>query len=355
MPMNPTDDARLDALRAWLHALPPDLASVDLDTLTRASDDAGSRRYFRLRGRVADGPGASGAAGTLIAVDAPPPEKTREFVAVRALLAEAGVAVPAIYAASPDDGFMLLEDFGDQPYLAALREATPTQAADLLHDAFGALQRWQSHSRPDVLPAFDEAFLRREMELMPEWFLGRHLGLEVDDTIRGKLAPVFDALVANALAQPRVFMHRDFMPRNLMVREGDGNPGVLDFQDAVYGPVTYDAISLLRDGFISWEEDFELDCLIRYWSRARAAGVPVDPDFGEYYRQAEWMGLQRHLKILGLFCRLNYRDGKSRYLADLPRFLGYARRVGSRYQPLFPLVRLLDSVEGRLPAVGYTF
>jgi aminoglycoside/choline kinase family phosphotransferase len=148
-------------------------------------------------------------------------------------------------------------------------------------------------------------------------------------------------------------MLRDFMPRNLMVSEP--NPGVLDFQDAVYGPLSYDIASLLRDAFISWEEEFELDCFVYYWEGARKAGLPVDADFGEFYRQIEWMGLQRHIKVLGLFARIYHRDGKPQYLADLPRFIGYARKVSERYRPLRPFARLLDTLEGRAVDVGYTF
>jgi hypothetical protein len=148
-------------------------------------------------------------------------------------------------------------------------------------------------------------------------------------------------------------MLRDFMPRNLMI--ASPNPGVLDFQDAVYGPITYDVASLLRDAFIGWDEEFELDCFVYYWERAKKAGLPVDADFGEFYRQIEWMGLQRHIKVLGLFCRINYRDSKPHYMADLPRFIGYARKVCERYRPLVPFAKLLDDLEGRAVDVGYTF
>ncbi|MGC2038586.1 aminoglycoside phosphotransferase family protein, partial [Paraburkholderia caledonica] len=231
-------------------------------------------------------------------------------------------------------------------------------------DALDALIRWQLTSREDVLPPFDEAFLRREMELMPEWFIGRHLGREVDDNTRGLLDRTFALLIASARAQPQAFMLRDFMPRNLMVcaapnaaseASPKANPGVLDFQDAVYGPITYDVASLLRDAFLSWDEEFELDCFVYYWERAKKAGLPVDPDFGEFYRQIEWMGLQRHIKVLGLFCRINYRDSKPHYMKDLPRFIGYARKVAERYAPLRPFAKLLDDLEGRSNEVGYTF
>ncbi|MGI4859733.1 MAG: aminoglycoside phosphotransferase family protein, partial [Janthinobacterium lividum] len=213
--------------------------------------------------------------------------------------------------------------------------------------------RWQSASRAQVLPEYDEPLLRRELELLPEWYLERHLGRTVDATERATLDGVFRTLIDSALAQPRLFVHRDFMPRNLMVAAPA--PAVLDFQDAVMGPATYDVASLFRDAFISWDEGFELDCIAWYWGRAKAAGLPVRADFSEYYRELEWMGLQRHLKIIGLFARLAYRDGKPRYLADTPRFIAYARKVAGRYRELTPLARLLDRIENRAETVGYTF
>jgi aminoglycoside/choline kinase family phosphotransferase len=351
-----TPDSRLEQLTAWLrsHA---DRHGLDLATLAPASADASFRRYFRLAGRAATAgvgapaPAASGvAAATVIAVDAPPPEKCREFVQVAGLLEAAGVHVPRVLEVDVDAGFMLVTDLGTEPYIRALNESN---ARPLMRDALDALIRWQLSSREHVLPPFDEAFLRREMELMPEWFVTRHLGRDVDTAMRGTLDRTFALLVASARAQPQVFMLRDFMPRNLMV--ASPNPGVLDFQDAVYGPITYDVASLLRDAFISWDEEFELDCFAYYWERAKKAGLPVDADFGEFYRQLEWMGLQRHIKVLGLFCRINYRDGKPHYLQDLPRFIGYARKVAERYQPLAPFAKLLDELEGRAVDGGYTF
>ena len=341
-----TADSRLELLTAWLADRAPRFG-LDLATLASASADASFRRYFRVAGS-----GEHGA--TLIAVDAPPPEKCREFVQVAQLLADAGVHVPRVLDVDFDAGLMLVTDLGSQPYLAALTGAGPgRRSRDLLRDAIDALIRWQLASRPDVLPAFDEAFLCREMELLPEWYLQRHLGRELDDATRGVLERTFALLIASARAQPQVFMLRDFMPRNLMI--ATPNPGVLDFQDAVYGPITYDVASLLRDAFISWDEEFELDCFAYYWERAKKAGLPVDPDFGEFYRQLEWMGLQRHIKVLGLFCRINYRDGKPHYMADLPRFLDYAGKVAHRYRPLVPFARLIDDWRGERAEVGYTF
>jgi aminoglycoside/choline kinase family phosphotransferase len=338
-------DTRLQALGQWLDAHAARYG-LDLATLAPASADASFRRYFRLAS--AGGHGAS-----LIAVDAPPPEKCREFAEIAGMLAAAGVHVPRVLECDLERGFMLLTDLGTQPYIAALRATDPQVAQPLMRDALDALIRWQLASREGVLPLFDEAFMRREMELMPEWYIGRHLGRAVDDKMRDVLERTYALVIASARAQPQVYMLRDFMPRNLMICEP--NPGVLDFQDAVTGPITYDVASLLRDAFLTWDEEFELDCFVYYWERARKAGLPVDADFGEFYRQIEWMGLQRHIKILGLFARLHHRDGKSRYLADLPRFVGYARKVGERYRPLAPFARLIDELDGRAAEVGYTF
>jgi aminoglycoside/choline kinase family phosphotransferase len=335
-------DTRLDQLRSWLQTF-ADRYRLDTATLAPASADASFRRYFRLASQSEHG-------ATLIAVDAPPPEKCREFVQVASLLEAASVHVPKILEADFDAGFMLVTDLGTTTYISALDEKN---ARPLMRAAIDALIRFQQTAREGVLPPFDEAFLRREMELMPEWFIGRHLGREVTADERKTLDDTFTLLVQSALAQPQTFMLRDFMPRNLMVCEP--NPGVLDFQDAVYGPITYDMASLVRDAFISWDEEFQLDCIAYYWERAKKAGLPVDPDFGEFYRQLEWMGLQRHIKIIGLFARIHYRDGKPRYLADLPRFIGYARKVAERYAPLWPFARLLDSLDGRAVEVGYTF
>ncbi|RKP58940.1 aminoglycoside phosphotransferase family protein [Pararobbsia silviterrae] len=352
-------DPRLDQLRAWLAGLATP-RGLQISTLTPVSADASARRYFRLS---VDAPhaaparaGSAGApASTVIAVDAPPPEKCREFVQIAGLLAEAGVHVPNVLAYDFEHGFMLESDLGGTAYIDVLDPARPAQALPLMRDALRALVQWQRASKPGVLPAFDDAFLQREMNLFPEWYLERHLGHDAARLAqdRATLAPIFRLLADSALAQPQIYMLRDFMPRNLMV--GEPNPGVIDFQDAVEGPITYDVASLLRDAFISWDEEFELDCFVWYWEQAKKAGLPVREDFGEFYRELEWMGLQRHLKILGLFARLTYRDHKPRYLADIPRFIAYARKVAVRYRPLAPLARLLDEIEGTSAQVGYTF
>jgi len=274
-------------------------------------------------------------------MDAPPDkEDCRPFVHVAGLLLAAGVHAPRVHAQDLAQGFLLLTDLGTRTYL---QELAPGNAPRLFADATEALIRWQRATRAGELPPYDEALLRREMQLFPDWYVARHLGLELKEEQRSLLEQVFALLVKSAAAQPKVYVHRDYMPRNLML--SNPNPGVLDFQDAVIGPITYDMVSLMRDAFLSWEEEAVLDWSVRYWEKAKAAGLPVDADFGEFWRAFEWMGLQRHLKVLGIFARINYRDGKPKYLADTPRFLRYARDVARRYSPLAPLNRLLDELK----------
>ncbi len=309
-------------------------------TLSPASADASFRRYFRVT--FPD--------STLIAMDAPPPqEDCRPFVRVAALMADANVHVPAVLAQDIVRGFLLLSDLGATTYLAALN---PGNADQLFSDAIDTLVRWQLASREDVLPAYDKALLRRELDLFPEWYIGRHLGITLSPQQSESLNKIFGLILAANLAQPKVYVHRDYMPRNLMV--SNPNPGVLDFQDAVFGPISYDAASLFKDAFLSWEEERVLDWTVHYWERARRAGLPVNEDFGVFYRDFEWMGLQRHLKVLGIFARICHRDGKPGYVEDTPRFLGYVRAVALRYAALTPLLRLLDQFQDREPAVGLT-
>jgi aminoglycoside/choline kinase family phosphotransferase len=260
-------------------------------------------------------------------------------VRIAGMLTAAGVHAPRVLARDLEQGFLLLSDLGTRTYLNELRA---DNAAALFGDATDALVRWQLATRPGELPYYDDALLRREMSLFPDWYVAKHLDKALGAAQKQALESVFAALVKSALAQPSVYVHRDYMPRNLML--SDPNPGVLDFQDAVYGPITYDMVSLLRDAFISWEEERVLDWTVRYWEKAGRAGLPVGADFGEFWRAFEWMGLQRHLKVLGIFARINYRDGKPKYLADTPRFLKYSRDVGKRYTALAPLVRLLDEL-----------
>jgi N-acetylmuramate 1-kinase len=310
-------------------------------TLSPASADASFRRYFRV----------SFPDRSLIAMDAPPEhEDCRPFVRVAALMRAAGVHVPEVLAQDLERGFLLLSDLGSTTYLSVLSE---DNADDLFRDAIDVLIRWQLASRPDVLPPYDEALLRRELDLFPDWYIGRHLDMRLTAEQNASLDAVFRLVMAGNLAQPRVYVHRDYMPRNLMVTEP--NPGVLDFQDAVYGPISYDLASLFKDAFVSWSEERILDWSARYWDKARRAGLPVNADFGEFYRDFEWMGLQRHLKVLGIFARICHRDGKPAYVRDTPRFLGYVRGVARRYGALAPLLKLLDQIEDREPAHSYTF
>ncbi len=339
--MNPAsttiDDPRREALRAWLAARFPG----EPLTLAPASADASFRRYFRV----------DFAAGPRIVMDAPPQsEDTGPFIRVATLMHEAGLNVPEVLAADTAQGFLLLSDLGPTTYLKVIEESN---ADALFGDAVTALITWQRASRPDVLPPYDRALLQRELDLFPEWYAGRHLGMTLNDRQRAVLARINNLLIDSALAQPQVYVHRDYMPRNLMI--STPNPGVLDFQDAVYGPISYDLASLFRDAFISWPEPRVIDWVARYWEQAKRAGLPVDADFGEFYRAFEWMGLQRHLKVLGIFARIRYRDGKPAYLEDAPRFLRYAREVAARYSALSPLLQLLDELEQRRPQVGYTF
>lgn len=314
-------------------------------TLTPASEDASFRRYFRAT--LDDG-------RRYIVMDAPPEhEPCAPFVHVAALLHAAGVNAPQIHAQDLGAGFLLLTDLGTRTYLDVLAGAERDTANALIRDATETLLRWQRATRPGVLPPYDAALLRQEMMLFPQWYLGRHRGIELSPEQATGLERVVALLMASAAAQPQVFVHRDYMPRNLMLSEP--NPGVLDFQDAVIGPITYDIVSLLRDAFISWDEEQVLDWCIRYWEQARAAGLPVDSDFSEFFRAFEWMGLQRHLKVLGIFARLTHRDGKAKYVADTPRFLRYARAVAERYVPLASLARLLQQLEGDIPRSVLSF
>jgi len=345
LPMTtPTADSRLVALNDWLGKILPPHSF----TLAPASADASFRRYFRatLGTPHALAPQAS----TLIAVDAPPPmENCRAFVHVASLLHAAGVHAPLVLAQDLERGFLLVSDLGNRTYLAALDAAG---AHGLYLDALDALVRFQASSRADVLPPYDEALLRRELDLFPDWYIARHLRRTLASEERHALERVFGLVLANNLAQPCVFVHRDYHSRNLMVSAP--NPGVLDFQDAVYGPITYDLVSLLRDAYIEWEEERQIDWAVRYWEKARAADLPVNRDFGAFWQDFEWMGVQRQLKVLGIFARLHHRDGKAGYLQDMPLVMRYLRGACGRYRELSPLLALLDALADRAPAVGHT-
>ena len=349
--VNPTpilwaDPAREAAFQAWLAATAA-AHGLAASSVRAASADASFRRYFRVD--RADG------TGHRIIMDAPPDkENCHPFVQVAGLLQAAGLRVPEILAWDEPQGFMLLSDLGAQTMIEVVDRDRPQANLGLYQQAVDILIDWQRASRPGVLPAYDEALLQRELGLFPEWYVQRHRGFALDDTQQATLQTTFQTLVAHNLSAPSVYVHRDFMPRNLMVG-ADNGLGVLDFQDAVYGPITYDIASLMRDAFLSWEEDFVLDITVRYWQAARKAGLPVHEDLGDFYRAVEWMGLQRHLKVAGIFARITLRDGKPKYLADTPRFIHYIRTTASRYRELTPLLRLVDQIEGTTPQVGFAY
>jgi len=329
---------RLQELENWLkRRLPGQHFS-----LAPASADASFRRYFRV-----STPGRS-----LIAMDAPPEkEDCRPYLHVARLFGTAGVHVPEILDQDLERGFLLLSDLDSTTYLEALSDST---ADELYRDAIDALIRIQLASRPGELPEYDEQLLLREMRLFPDWYVARHRPGSLPASQLGGLEALFALVLRNNLAQPRVFVHRDYHSRNLMVTTP--NPGILDFQDAVYGPITYDLVSLFKDAYVRWDEERVLDWVIRYWEKAKQARLPVATGFAEFYRDFEWMGVQRHIKVLGIFARLYHRDGKDGYLKDMPLVMDYLRRACQRYRPLAPMLGLLDAIEGAPETrVGYTF
>ena len=328
---------RQEQIKAWLHRKFPDSSF----SISPASADASFRRYFR----------ATFADRTLIVMDAPPKnEDCRPFIHIAQLFCTAGVHVPQVLEQDLEQGFLLLTDLGSTTYLQALNASN---ALELYGAATDALITIQLASREFELPSYDKALLMREMYLFPEWYVAKHLQVTLDDKQNAALETVFQRILQNNLAQPRVFVHRDYHSRNLMV--STPNPGILDFQDAVYGPITYDLASLFKDAYIHWEEAEVLDWLIRYWEKARKSGLPVHSSFADFFRDYEWMGVQRHLKVLGIFARLYHRDSKDGYLKDLPRVMDYLRRACERYVDLKPLLHILDTLEKKQPVVGYTF
>ena len=412
-----SDSARAQAFVHWLAEQAPAhhlaTASVRL-----ASADASFRRYFRVDTTGGD------AGPSCIIMDAPPDkEDCAPFARVAGLMQACGLHAPRVLAWDEAQGFMLLSDLGAKTMMELINPpasvdaiALPTAADEAMYaQATDALVQWQLASQPGVLPPYDDAMLSRELALLPDWYVAKHRGIVLDTAQQKTLDDAFTLIKASNLQSldgARVFVHRDFMARNLMAPtlvasrtslhlasrhspeasllspvqtcssrfgaagsspEGTHFPGgapsknitstprtayglgILDFQDAVYGPITYDIASLMRDAFLTWEEDFVLDITVRYWQKARAAGLPVGDDFGEFYRAVEWMGLQRHIKILGIFARLTLRDGKAKYLADTPRFVKYVRATCARYRQLGPLMVLLDHIEGNETRIGYTF
>ncbi len=333
-------DFRLTSLQQWLETLTQH--NMDVTSIHPASSDASFRRYFRINSD----------SGSFIAMDAPPEkEKLQPFLHVAEIFSQCEVTVPEVIEKNIEKGFLLLSDLGKTTYLQKLNEQN---AHEMYLDAIDALIRIQIASRPGIFPEYDRTLLLNELNLFPEWFISKHLNVQLSEKQSETLKKMFDLILANNLAQPQVYVHRDYHSRNLMVFE-DKNPGILDFQDAVFGPITYDLVSLLRDAYITWDEEKVLDWAIRYWERARKAGLPVNPDIDMFYKDFEFMGLQRHLKVLGIFSRLNYRDGKSAYLNDLPVVMEYAYKTASRYPELAPLAQLLDQLLQREVKVSYTF
>ena len=331
--------SREQQLTSWLNSVLGD----DSYAIAPASADASFRRYFRIT--LND--------HSLIVMDAPPShEDCAPFVHVSEVFSQAGLHVPQVLEKDLAQGFLLLTDLGDITYLAAISEGR-LAVNDLYRDAYLALVKLQGASKKNVFPDYDKALLTREMQLFPDWYIAKHLQLELGSDQQQVLQDVFERLNRNILGQTQVYVHRDYHSRNLMVC--DMNPGVLDFQDAVFGAITYDLVSLLKDAYVHWEEEQILDWAVRYWQAAKKAGLQVPLDFADFYRDFEWMGVQRHIKILGIFARLYHRDGKDGYLKDMPLVMHYLRAACARYRELMPLLRLLDQLEGKQPAVGYTF
>jgi N-acetylmuramate 1-kinase len=390
------DAQRGQAFQIWLRGIAPSYQLLPA-TCRAASADASFRRYFRIDSQSTIQSSINSSA-SLIIMDAPPAqENCKPFVDIARLMAQAGLQVPEVLAWDEAQGFMLLTDLGDKTMMEVINPQLSDELADpnfdLYMQAVDALIDWQLASKPGVLPPYDDALLRRELALFPDWYLAKHKGVVLDATQQATLDNAFALIVQRNLEAPSVYVHRDFMPRNFMIveqtptlvasrtalpPEGADLPwsgptanrkpskpsrlGVLDFQDAVYGPITYDIASLMRDAFLSWEEPFVLDITIRYWQKAVKVGLlgansatGWGADFGEFYRAVEWQALQRHLKILGIFARLTLRDGKPKYLADTPRFINYVRKTADRYRELGPLLKLVDQIEGIETHTSYAF
>ncbi|MSP86536.1 MAG: aminoglycoside phosphotransferase [Methylotenera sp.] len=336
-------DDRQQQLSTWLKKA---LQQADF-TLTTASADASFRRYFRVH---LDAPYLGHQ--TLIAMDAPPAqEDCTPFVHIAKLFLDARLNVPQVLAQDLAHGFLLLSDLGDDTYLTQLDSQS---APKLYQDATNALIKMQLASKANVLPVYDEVLLTREMQLFPDWYVAKHLNANLNIAQQAVLKNTFEVLNKNILSQGTVYVHRDYHSRNLMIAP-ENNPGILDFQDAVYGAISYDLVSLLKDAYISWEEEQIIDWAVRYWQPAKKAGLPVPDDFSEFYRNFEWMGAQRHIKVLGIFARLGYRDGKEAYLKDMPLVMTHLRKVCERYVELRPMLRLLNQLENVKPQEGFTF
>lgn len=325
-------DLRLEQLERWLATL---FGKHDFQ-VTTASADASFRRYFRVT-RGSD---------TWIAMDAPPAKEDMEpYIRISSMLVDVGVNAPRVLERNTEEGFLLNSDLGSQTYLMELEARGDPDR--LYTDAIEALVSIQARGGAHAarLPPYDDALLRREMALFPEWFCGRHLGLALSGDETAALAGVFDVLSEAALQQPRVFVHRDYHSRNLMVGDGarhGANPGILDFQDAVSGPVTYDLVSLLRDCYVAWPAERVRAWALQFRAAAQRAGVEAGAGESEFLRWFDLMGVQRHLKAIGIFARLWHRDGKPGYLNDIPRTLNYVRTASGSYRELQFLQSLID-------------
>jgi len=337
-------DTRFESLKLWLKSLSNELGII-IDSITPASNDASFRRYFRVLSSNKD-------YSSFIVMDAPPDkEDSNPFIHVANLLLQAEITVPKIYEKNINEGFLLLSDLGNDTLLMKINSEN---AAKLYKNVSATLIKIQKNTKIDQLPIYNEELLRRELMLFPDWYLKQHLEYKISDKEVEDLNRIFDEIIENNVQQPSVFVHRDFHSRNLMITH-DNQIGVLDFQDAVIGPITYDLVSVFRDAYIEWDEEQQMDWVIRYWESAKREGLPVNEDFGEFYKDFEWMGLQRHLKVLGIFARLYHRDGKDGYLKNLPLVLQYTEKVAQRYSSFKPLVRILDNAHNRKRPDGLTF
>lgn len=337
------------AFHQWLSALAPRMGLLP-DSVRLASADASFRRYLRVD---TESQGVQH-----IIMDSPPElENNAAFVRIAQLMAAAGVRAPSVLAHDEANGFLLLDDLGQQTLLQAL-PLPEAQLQQHFMDALDCLVAWQQSSQPGTLPCYDHTVLMREMALFQDWYVARHKGVSLSTSESEGLHSVQQRIAETVTAAPQVYVHRDFMPRNLLIGN-DGRLGVVDFQDAMYGPLTYDIASLMRDAFHTWESERVLDITIRYWQRVRhLAWFAHDDwasDFGAFMRAVDWMALQRHLKVLGIFARLTLRDGKPKYLADAPRFVTYVHETCTRYRELAPLLRLVDRLENLQSLGGYAF
>ncbi len=352
------DPQRAQAFAQWLSTIAT-AQQLQPASLRIASADASFRRYLRIDTLPNHSPGHTAPAAVRIIMDAPPDkENSAPFVKIARLMTDAGLLAPEVLAWDEAQGFMLLTDLGAQTMIEQIDREHPQANLPHYMQAVDALLQWQMASKPGVLPPYDAALLQRELSLFPDWYVAQHRAFELSAKQRETMDSAFALIVQRNLAAPNVYVHRDFMPRNLMASEPD-RLGVLDFQDAVYGPISYDIASLMRDAFLTWDEEFVLDVTIRYWEKARKLGL-MDydgwaDDFGAFYRAVEWMGLQRHLKVAGIFARLTLRDGKPKYLADTPRFIHYIRTTCNRYRELGPLLKVIDDIEGLENTTAWSF